>query len=84
MLNRWDKTNPEKLRKKVYKGIPNSLRGEVWSKLLDVPRVKKEQEGNIFYEDTLPFKSTFSCFSGQSDFQPSSNLIELTTLSRSS
>lgn len=53
MLAQWDKINPEKLRKKVYKGIPNSLRGEVWAKLLDVPQVKKEQEGIIYYYDKL-------------------------------
>ncbi|XP_059170169.1 USP6 N-terminal-like protein isoform X2 [Physella acuta] len=46
MLSRWDKYFPgEKLTRRVYKGIPDRVRGEVWSKLLNIPRVKAEQEG---------------------------------------
>lgn len=60
MLEQWDKyfPNSEKLRKRVYKGIPNSLRGEVWTRLMEVPQVKKEQEGrfistNHLYSDPM-------------------------------
>ncbi|CAL1528901.1 unnamed protein product [Lymnaea stagnalis] len=46
MLTQWEKYFPsEKLTRRVYKGIPDCLRGEVWSKLLNIPRVKAEQEG---------------------------------------
>jgi len=41
----------EKLRKRVYKGIPDQVRGEAWSLLMEVPRVKKEQEGR--YKEML-------------------------------
>ncbi|XP_015784393.1 USP6 N-terminal-like protein [Tetranychus urticae] len=55
MLEQWDKyfPNSEKLRKRVYKGIPNSLRGEVWTRLMEVPQVKKEQEGR--YQELLDY-----------------------------
>ncbi|KAH9500251.1 USP6 N-terminal-like protein [Bulinus truncatus] len=46
MLSKWDKYFPgEKLTRRVFKGIPDCVRGEVWSKLLNIPRVKAEQEG---------------------------------------
>lgn len=35
----------EKLRRRIYKGIPNSLRGQVWSQLLNLERVREEQQG---------------------------------------
>ena len=74
MLEQWDKyfPNNEKLRKRVYKGIPNSLRGEVWTRLMEVPQVKKEQEGTnnhfsfphkfkwIKYQIDVTFVSTFT------------------------
>ncbi|XP_037525546.1 USP6 N-terminal-like protein isoform X1 [Rhipicephalus sanguineus] len=46
MLESWDKYYPnEKLRRRVFKGIPNAVRAEVWLRLLDVARIKAEQEG---------------------------------------
>ncbi|CAN9508514.1 unnamed protein product [Ophioblennius macclurei] len=49
MLKSWDKyKNSEKLMRRVYKGIPLQLRGEVWCLLLDVPRIKEEKKD--FYE----------------------------------
>ncbi|XP_019753266.1 USP6 N-terminal-like protein isoform X2 [Hippocampus comes] len=49
MLKSWDKyKNSEKLARRVYKGIPLQLRGEVWSLLLDVPQIKEERKD--FYE----------------------------------
>lgn len=33
------------LVRRVYKGIPDRLRGEVWSRLLSVNKIKAEQEG---------------------------------------
>ncbi|XP_058479845.1 USP6 N-terminal-like protein isoform X1 [Solea solea] len=49
MLKSWDKyKNSEKLARRVYKGIPLQLRGEVWSLLLDIPKIKEEKKD--FYE----------------------------------
>lgn len=46
MISQWDQVlNSEKLRRRVFKGIPNSLRGRVWSKMLDIDRHKEEQQG---------------------------------------
>ncbi|XP_041352559.1 USP6 N-terminal-like protein [Gigantopelta aegis] len=46
MVKNWDKYYPgEKLTRRVYKGIPDRLRGEVWSRLLNVKKVMAEQEG---------------------------------------
>ncbi|XP_068442570.1 USP6 N-terminal-like protein isoform X2 [Clinocottus analis] len=49
MLKSWDKyKNSDKLSRRVYKGIPLQLRGEVWSLLLDIPKMKEEKKD--FYE----------------------------------
>lgn len=49
MLKSWDKyKNSEKLVRRVYKGIPLQLRGEVWCLLLDIPKMKEEKKD--FYE----------------------------------
>ncbi|XP_076444843.1 USP6 N-terminal-like protein isoform X1 [Babylonia areolata] len=46
MTKSWDKYYPgEKLVRRVYKGIPDSLRGEVWTRLLNLNKIKNEQEG---------------------------------------
>ncbi|XP_076853832.1 USP6 N-terminal-like protein isoform X2 [Brachyhypopomus gauderio] len=46
MVKKWEKyRNSERMMKRVYKGIPLQLRGQVWSLLLDVERVKTENEG---------------------------------------
>lgn len=44
----------EKLKRRIYKGIPDALRGEIWSKLLGLETIKEEQRGKyqvvyIFY-----------------------------------
>ncbi|XP_018595045.1 USP6 N-terminal-like protein isoform X2 [Scleropages formosus] len=50
MLKSWDKyKNSEKLVRRIYKGIPLQLRGEVWGLLLDVPKMKEEKKD--FYEN---------------------------------
>lgn len=46
MTKHWDEFYPgEKLTKRVYKGIPEAMRGHVWCQLLDLPRLKAEQSG---------------------------------------
>ncbi|XP_036375568.1 USP6 N-terminal-like protein [Megalops cyprinoides] len=49
MLKSWDKyKNSDKLVRRIYKGIPLQLRGEVWGLLLDIPKIKAEKKD--FYE----------------------------------
>ncbi|XP_029317889.1 LOW QUALITY PROTEIN: USP6 N-terminal-like protein [Cottoperca gobio] len=49
MIKSWDKyKNSEKLVRRVYKGIPLKLRGDVWCLLLDIPKIKEEKKD--FYE----------------------------------
>ncbi|XP_053572437.1 USP6 N-terminal-like protein [Bombina bombina] len=44
MLKGWDKyKNSEKLHRRMYKGIPLQLRGEVWSLILEVSKLKEER-----------------------------------------
>ncbi|XP_069821515.1 USP6 N-terminal-like protein [Dendropsophus ebraccatus] len=46
MLKKWTKyRNSEKMFRRVYKGIPLQVRGQVWSLLLDVEVMKSENEG---------------------------------------
>ncbi|XP_067090424.1 USP6 N-terminal-like protein [Osmerus mordax] len=46
MVKKWDKyRNSEKMTKRVYKGIPLQLRGQVWALLLDIEKVKQENSG---------------------------------------
>ncbi|XP_078000451.1 USP6 N-terminal-like protein [Glandiceps talaboti] len=46
MIRNWDKYYPsEKLQRRVYKGIPLSIRGDIWARLLELKKVKDEQEG---------------------------------------
>ncbi|KAG8194636.1 hypothetical protein JTE90_003109 [Oedothorax gibbosus] len=61
MIKKWEKytnTEKDKLRQRVYKGIPNAVRGEVWSRLLGVPRIKVEQEGK--YEEMVQQSRLYS------------------------
>lgn len=46
MIKSWKKYFPsEKLSRRVYKGIPDRLRGDIWARLLGVHIVKLEQDG---------------------------------------
>ncbi|KAG9465066.1 USP6 N-terminal-like protein isoform X2 [Eleutherodactylus coqui] len=46
MLKKWPKyRNSEKMFRRVYKGIPLQVRGQVWSLLLDVEVMKSENKG---------------------------------------
>lgn len=54
MLDHWkdhfdsSKEPKEKMRKRVFKGIPNQIRGKAWCFLMGVPRVRNEQEGKMY------------------------------------
>ncbi|TWW75617.1 USP6 N-terminal-like protein [Takifugu flavidus] len=59
MVKNWDKyRNSEKLVKRVYKGIPLQLRGQAWALLLDIEKVKQDNEGK--YEKMKQQARTFS------------------------
>lgn len=46
MVKKWDKyRHSDKMAKRVYKGIPLQLRGQVWALLLDIEQVKQENPG---------------------------------------
>ncbi|XP_044933397.1 USP6 N-terminal-like protein [Mustela putorius furo] len=46
MLGNWDHYGPsEKMRRRLYKGVPPQVRGQVWALLLDIPKVKSTHQG---------------------------------------
>ncbi|CAA9996393.1 unnamed protein product [Nesidiocoris tenuis] len=45
MLNQWDRVPAEKLKRRIFKGIPNSLRGKAWKQMLEVDSVLKRNRG---------------------------------------
>ncbi|XP_041416632.1 EVI5-like protein isoform X2 [Xenopus laevis] len=59
MLKKWNKyRNSEKMYRRVYKGIPLQVRGQVWSLLLDVEETKLKNEGK--YEKIKDLAKTYS------------------------
>ncbi|KAG8125645.1 hypothetical protein E2320_020754 [Naja naja] len=59
MLKKWGKyRNSEKMFRRVYKGIPLQVRGQVWSLLLDIEKIKMENEGK--YEKMKEQARSFS------------------------
>lgn len=55
MVHKWEEKkviDSDKLKRRVYKGIPDCFRGKVWSKLLGLDTIKEEQRGkyevNVF------------------------------------
>ncbi|XP_061494322.1 USP6 N-terminal-like protein isoform X2 [Rhineura floridana] len=55
MLKSWEKyKSTEKFHRRIYKGIPLQLRGEIWSLLLDVPKMKEEMKD---YYNTLKIQA---------------------------
>ncbi|XP_066467087.1 USP6 N-terminal-like protein [Tiliqua scincoides] len=61
MLRKWGKyRNSEKMFRRVYKGIPLQVRGQIWSLLLDIEKIKTENEGK--YEK---MKEQAKCFSSE-------------------
>ncbi|XP_068618250.1 USP6 N-terminal-like protein isoform X2 [Battus philenor] len=59
MLANWDSPNTkEKLHRRIYKGIPLSLRMNVWSRLLDISSIKNENKGK--YQEMLELAKHWS------------------------
>ncbi|XP_066177112.1 uncharacterized protein [Sylvia atricapilla] len=66
MLKKWGKyRNSDKMCRRVYKGIPLQVRGQVWSLLLDVDKMKKENEGK--YELGVKLLSSLEKGAGKSE-----------------
>ncbi|XP_056014079.1 USP6 N-terminal-like protein isoform X4 [Ostrea edulis] len=46
MINKWEQYYPgEKIVRRIYKGIPASLRGLVWARILSIHKTREEQNG---------------------------------------
>lgn len=46
MVKEWKRYySGEKLARRIYKGIPDKMRGVVWALLLDIKKIKEEQPG---------------------------------------
>ncbi|KAK0081654.1 hypothetical protein PV325_011816 [Microctonus aethiopoides] len=59
MTKDWDSPiTKEKLRRRIYKGIPDRFRGQVWSLLLGIQTLKREQSGK--YEEMLKLARQWS------------------------
>ncbi|XP_076674084.1 USP6 N-terminal-like protein isoform X1 [Andrena cerasifolii] len=59
MTKQWDSSSTkEKLRRRVYKGIPNRFRGQVWALLLGIKNLKREQAGK--YDEMLKLARQWS------------------------
>ncbi|CAG5081350.1 Similar to Usp6nl: USP6 N-terminal-like protein (Mus musculus) [Cotesia congregata] len=59
MTKHWESpVTKEKLRRRVYKGIPDRFRGQVWSLLLGIQALKQEQAGK--YEEMLQLARQWS------------------------
>ncbi|XP_076622582.1 USP6 N-terminal-like protein [Colletes latitarsis] len=59
MTKQWDSSSTkEKLRRRIYKGIPNRFRGQVWTLLLGIKNLKREQVGK--YEEMLQLARQWS------------------------
>lgn len=59
MTKQWDSVaTKEKLRRRIYKGIPNRFRGQVWALLLGIKSLKREQAGK--YEEMLQLARQWS------------------------
>ncbi|XP_028917421.1 USP6 N-terminal-like protein [Ornithorhynchus anatinus] len=59
MLKKWEKyQHSDKMSRRVYKGIPLQVRGQVWSLLLDIHKIKSENDGK--YEKMKEQARSFS------------------------
>lgn len=66
MTKNWDlPKSKEKLHKRIYKGIPNSLRADVWKKLLNVDKMKMAKIG--MYENMKQLARQYSTDARQID-----------------
>lgn len=67
MLRRWEKvSSQDKLKRRIYKGIPNKLRPEAWKRLLNIDDMISKNAG--VYQQMLKLARTFSTETRQIDF----------------
>lgn len=45
MLKQWENVDADKLKRRIYKGIPIAIRGRIWSKILGLDKTREEQRG---------------------------------------
>ncbi|XP_055379863.1 USP6 N-terminal-like protein [Condylostylus longicornis] len=64
MMSKWDQ-NSEKLRRRVYKGIPNKIRWVAWKKLLKVDEAMSNNPG--IYSTMLKYARLYSTETRQID-----------------
>ncbi|CAG9536175.1 unnamed protein product [Cercopithifilaria johnstoni] len=52
MITRWNdgKGTNDKLKKRLWKGVPEKFRSLVWTKLLEVNRYRQERKNNVYRE----------------------------------
>lgn len=46
MMRKWDRTRPSKLRSRIYKGIPDCVRGEAWKLLSNSGKLRAAHGGH--------------------------------------
>lgn len=67
MLRHWDRSRTQdKLKRRIYKGIPNKLRSEAWKRLLHIEDMIAKNVG--VYQQMLKLARTFSTETRQIDF----------------
>jgi len=61
MVKNWQSymaKDPKKVRRRIYKGIPNMLRSQAWRYILDTERKKKRKAG-LYQVSTFRFVHEF-------------------------
>lgn len=54
MISKWDsKSTKEKLPKRIYKGIPDKVRNDIWSKLLNLSVIMADVKNKNKYQGML-------------------------------
>lgn len=67
MLNHWNKSSTqEKIKRRIYKGIPNKFRRGAWTHLLRID--EKIQQNSGVYEEMLKLAREYSTETRQIDF----------------
>ncbi|XP_055637351.1 uncharacterized protein LOC129776011 isoform X2 [Toxorhynchites rutilus septentrionalis] len=66
MLGKWEEKSA-KLHKRVYKGIPDSLRSRVWSKLLNLEKVMNDSKNRNKYQEMLSLARSWGTEARQID-----------------
>lgn len=63
MLRQWDAVSSlrnDKIKRRIYKGVPNSVRGRLWSRMLRLDTVREEQQGKYQVNELILFSYTIT------------------------